>query len=110
MLGEQLPAIVIGRLNFFLGALEEWNVGRIPVPVAVVPERLPLQHILLIQHLPRGMVQGHEKYAGGDHESCTHGPISSSFFAAIATIKSCAMCFTCYSCCLPPLLKNIPTA
>ena len=40
MLGDQLPAVVVGRVDVGVGALEERDVGLVPVPVAVVPERL----------------------------------------------------------------------
>ena len=46
VLGEQLPAVVVRRLDVRVGALEERDVRLVPVPVLVVPERLAVEERL----------------------------------------------------------------
>ena len=37
MLSDQLPAVVPGGYEVFVGAVEERDVGFVPIPVAIVP-------------------------------------------------------------------------
>src|SRR3954454_17601816 len=51
MLGDQLPAVVVSRIDFRIGALEERNVCLVPVEVAIVPEGLGVEELLLVEDL-----------------------------------------------------------
>ena len=51
MLGDQFPAVVIGGGDVGIGAFEERNVRLVPIPVPVVPEGLPIEQLLLVEHV-----------------------------------------------------------
>src|SRR5947209_6939647 len=82
VLGDQLPAVVIGRLDVGVGALEERDGRPVPVPVAVVPERLAREQRRLRQQR-LGRLRGRGQGADDEHhdsimfrahfESCAAG-------------------------------------
>src|SRR5438270_4288675 len=51
MLGNEFPAVIIGPGDIHIRALEERDIGLVPIPITVVPERLGLEQVLLAEDL-----------------------------------------------------------
>ena len=69
VLGDQLPAVVVGRVDLRVGALEERDVRLVPVPVAVVPERLRIERLLLVDNLRRAREGTEQQEHAGPQQS-----------------------------------------
>ncbi len=48
MLSQQVPAIVVGGGDLFVGTFKEWNVAGVPIKVAIVPKCLRSQQFLFV--------------------------------------------------------------
>ena len=51
VLGEELPAVIVGCGDICIGALEKRDILLVPIPIAIVPKGLGIKLLLLVEHL-----------------------------------------------------------
>jgi hypothetical protein len=74
VLGNQLPAIIVGGGKIGVGTLKKWNGGLVPIPVAVVPEGLGVKKLLLVENL-RSNRRCAQKQEDQSKDSRIHGAV-----------------------------------